>query len=55
MTEGKTDTYKLPPAEEQRWRDRTKDVVEEWTKTTPDGARIFEGYRRIATEVTKAR
>jgi TRAP-type C4-dicarboxylate transport system substrate-binding protein len=53
--DGKTDTYKLGPAEEQRWRDRTKAVVEEWTKTTPDGPRVYEGYRRIATEVTKSR
>ena len=55
VAEGKTDTYKLAPAEEQRWRERTKGVLEEWTKTTPDGPRIIEGYRRLATEVSKAR
>jgi TRAP-type transport system periplasmic protein len=55
MAEGKTETYKLAPAEEQRWRERTTGVVEEWTKNTPDGPRIIEGYRRIATEVSKAR
>jgi TRAP-type C4-dicarboxylate transport system substrate-binding protein len=55
MAEGKTETYKLAPAEEQRWRERTNAVVEEWTKNTPDGARILDGYRGIATEVSKAR
>ena len=55
VAEGKTDTYKLAPAEEQRWRERTNGVLEEWTKTTPDGARLVDGYRRIATEISKSR
>lgn len=55
MAEGKAETYRLAPTEEHRWRERTRAVVEEWTQTTPDGARILEGYRRIATEVSNTR
>ena len=55
MAEGKAETYKLAPAEEERWRERAKLVVEEWTKNTPDGPKILEGYRRIATEVARAK
>ena len=42
----------LPPDEEARWRTRAQAVVEEWTKTTPNGAQVLAGFR---DEVAKIR
>lgn len=35
----------LAKAEESRWAARVAPVVEEWVRTTPDGARVLDAYR----------
>jgi TRAP-type C4-dicarboxylate transport system substrate-binding protein len=42
----------LAPAEEARWKARAQTIVEEWTKSTPDGAKVLAAYR---AEVAKVR
>jgi TRAP-type C4-dicarboxylate transport system substrate-binding protein len=42
----------LPPDEEARWKAKVAPVIEEWTRDTPDGARVLAAFR---TEVTKIR
>jgi TRAP-type C4-dicarboxylate transport system substrate-binding protein len=44
--------YTLDPAEEARWIERVKPSIEEWVRTTPDGARVLAAYR---DEVKKIR
>jgi TRAP-type C4-dicarboxylate transport system substrate-binding protein len=44
--------YTLDPAEEARWIERVKPSVEEWVRTTPDGAAVLAAYRE---EVKKIR
>jgi TRAP-type C4-dicarboxylate transport system substrate-binding protein len=42
----------LSPAEKERWRTILAPVVEEWVKTTPDGARVLAAFKE---ELIKAR
>jgi TRAP-type C4-dicarboxylate transport system substrate-binding protein len=35
----------LDPAEEARWRDRAKAVVDQWVAKTPDGEKVLTAYR----------
>ena len=35
----------LAPDEEARWKQRAQIVVDEWTKATPDGAKVLAAYR----------
>jgi TRAP-type C4-dicarboxylate transport system substrate-binding protein len=37
--------YDLAPAEFERWRERTKPIVEEWIANTPNGAKIVAAWR----------
>jgi TRAP-type C4-dicarboxylate transport system substrate-binding protein len=43
---------KLPPAEEARWKERARPVVEEWAKATPDGDKVLAAFRE---EIAKVR
>jgi hypothetical protein len=42
----------LPADEEARWQARVAPVVAEWTRETPDGAKILAAFRK---EVQKVR
>jgi len=42
----------LPPDEEARWKAKVAPVIEEWTRDTPDGARVLAAFR---SEVAKIR
>ena len=44
--------YALAPAEAAKWRERLKPIVEEWVRTTPNGAAILAAYRE---EIKKVR
>jgi TRAP-type C4-dicarboxylate transport system substrate-binding protein len=37
--------YDLAPAEFERWKERTKPIVEEWIANTPNGAKIVAAWR----------
>jgi TRAP-type C4-dicarboxylate transport system substrate-binding protein len=43
---------KLDPAEEARWIERAKPIVDEWAKDTKNGAAILAAFRE---EIKKAR
>lgn len=43
---------KLEAAEQARWKEKLDPVVQEWLKTTPDGAKVLNAFR---TELAKAR
>jgi hypothetical protein len=43
---------RLSPEEEARWKERVAPVTEEWTRSTPDGARVLAAFRE---EVAKIR
>ena len=45
----------LAPEEEARWKQRAQAVVDEWTKSTPDGARVLAAYRAEIAEVRKGK
>ena len=42
----------LAPAEEARWKERAKSVVDAWVASTPDGPKVLAAYR---AEVAKVR
>jgi hypothetical protein len=42
----------LQPAEAAKWRERLKPIVEDWVRTTPNGAAILAAYR---DEIKKVR
>ena len=42
----------LSPAEEARWKERAKPVVDAWVAATPDGAKVLAAYR---AEIAKIR
>jgi hypothetical protein len=37
--------YRLPPAEEERWRALVKPITDEWLKSTPGGEKVLAAYR----------
>ena len=45
----------LAPEEEARWKSRAQAVVDEWTKSTPDGARVLAAYRTEIAEIRKGK
>jgi TRAP-type transport system periplasmic protein len=52
--EGRDDVRKLPghqiaelsPAQKEAWRKKIEPLVAEWTKSTPDGAKVLAAYRQ---------
>jgi hypothetical protein len=38
--------YKVADAENESWKRTLNTLIEEWTKTTPNGAAILAAYRR---------
>jgi TRAP-type C4-dicarboxylate transport system substrate-binding protein len=48
--------YKLPPEEEKRWIKGTENVVDNFVKTTPDGAKVLAAFRAALADMeTKAK
>jgi TRAP-type C4-dicarboxylate transport system substrate-binding protein len=43
----------LPAAEQPEWKARIRDVVDEWTKRTPNGAAVLAAYREEIAKLTK--
>ena len=43
----------LAPAEKERWRKLFEPIVEEWVKTTPDGATVLAAYREELAKIEK--
>ena len=43
---GNQTIYKLPPDELAQWKKRVAPVIEDWTKKTPDGARVLAAFRK---------
>jgi TRAP-type C4-dicarboxylate transport system substrate-binding protein len=44
----------LPPKEEERWKQRLAPIVEEWTKATPDGAKVLAQFQGEVAKVRAA-
>jgi TRAP-type C4-dicarboxylate transport system substrate-binding protein len=44
--QGKGELIRLAPSEEERWRERTDPVVQEWARSTPDGQKVMDAFRR---------
>jgi TRAP-type C4-dicarboxylate transport system substrate-binding protein len=44
--QGKAELIRLAPSEEQRWRERTDPIAEEWARSTPDGQKVVDAFRR---------
>jgi hypothetical protein len=45
--------YKLPPDEEKRWIKGTENVVDNFVKSTPDGAKVLAAYRAAIADIEK--
>jgi TRAP-type C4-dicarboxylate transport system substrate-binding protein len=45
--------YQLPPAEAARWIRGTENVVDNFVKSTPDGAKVLAAYRAAFAEAEK--
>jgi len=43
----------LAPEEEARWKARAQAIVDEWTKNTPDGAKVLAAYRAEVANIRK--
>ena len=41
----------LPPATEAKWRQEVTPVIDEWVKTTPDGAKVLAAFRAATAKV----
>jgi TRAP-type C4-dicarboxylate transport system substrate-binding protein len=49
---GRTVT-ELAPAEKERWHKLFEPIVDEWVKTTPDGAKVLAAFREEVAKVRK--
>jgi TRAP-type transport system periplasmic protein len=45
--------YKLPPDEEKRWIKGTENVVDNFVKNTPDGAKVLAAFRAAIADIEK--
>lgn len=43
----------LPAAEQAKWKAQVEQVVDEWTKRTPNGAAVLAAYREEIAKLTK--
>jgi TRAP-type C4-dicarboxylate transport system substrate-binding protein len=41
----------LPPATEAKWRQEVTPVIDDWVKTTPDGAKVLAAFRAATAKV----
>jgi len=44
----------LAPDEAARWKERVAPVIDEWVKTTPDGAKVLSAYRTETRRIVAA-
>jgi TRAP-type transport system periplasmic protein len=45
----------LTPQQTADWRQRTAAVVDDWVKTTPDGAKVLAEYKKLLADVRAGR
>jgi TRAP-type C4-dicarboxylate transport system substrate-binding protein len=48
---GKHTIVKLSPEQQKKWQSEITPVVQEWTKTTPDGEKVLNAYRGFIQKV----